>query len=147
MNITVVGTGYVGLVTGACLADAGNSVFCLDVDERKIQMLKEGRIPIFEPGLEPIVQRNEAAGRLRFSTDVAAGDFTGDTIPDIAVTYNDATSHGRVVVMVNTGLGHGFLSKTLAFGQTTPFKSMALADFDSAVVMCAEAVPWRCIGR
>jgi hypothetical protein len=63
-------------------------------------------------------------------TDVAAGDFTGDTIPDIAVTFNDATSHGRIVVMVNTGLGHSFTSKTLAFGQTTPFKSLAVADYD-----------------
>ena len=66
-------------------------------------------------------------------TDVATGDFTGDTIPDIAVTYNDATSHGRVAIMVNTGLGHGYVVKTLAFGQTTPFKSMALADFEQPV--------------
>jgi UDPglucose 6-dehydrogenase len=72
MNITVIGTGYVGLVSGACLADAGNKVFCLDVDEKKIAALNAGSIPIFEPGLEPIVKRNEAAGRLVFSTDVAA---------------------------------------------------------------------------
>jgi len=78
MNVTVIGTGYVGLVTGACLADAGNSVFCLDVDEKKIRMLNEGRIPIFEPGLEAIVKRNEQAGRLRFSTDVAASVAHGD---------------------------------------------------------------------
>jgi UDPglucose 6-dehydrogenase len=72
MNVTVVGTGYVGLVTGACLADAGNSVLCLDLDEAKIRRLNAGEIPIFEPGLEPVVRRNEKAGRLRFSTDVAA---------------------------------------------------------------------------
>jgi UDPglucose 6-dehydrogenase len=72
MNVTVIGTGYVGLVTGACLADAGNHVFCLDLDERKIKTLNEGGIPIFEPGLEPIVRRNRDAGRLRFSTDVPA---------------------------------------------------------------------------
>ena len=72
MNVTVIGTGYVGLVTGACLADAGNHVFCLDVDENKIALLNENRIPIFEPGLEPIVRRNREAGRLAFSTDVAA---------------------------------------------------------------------------
>src|SRR5574339_281539 len=72
MNVTVIGTGYVGLVTGACLADAGNHVFCLDVDEKKIALLNENRIPIFEPGLEPIVRRNREAGRLIFSTDVAA---------------------------------------------------------------------------
>src|SRR5262245_27346339 len=72
MNVTVIGTGYVGLVSGACLADAGNRVFCLDLDKEKIAQLNAGKIPIFEPGLEPIVQRNAAAGRLIFSTDVAA---------------------------------------------------------------------------
>src|SRR5574341_1828057 len=78
MRVTVVGTGYVGLVTGACLADMGNEVFCLDVDAGKIRKLNEGHIPIFEPGLEPIVRRNEQAGRLRFSTDVAASVAHGE---------------------------------------------------------------------
>ena len=78
MNVTVIGTGYVGLVTGACLADAGNTVFCLDVDENKIARLSKGEIPIFEPGLEPVVQRNREAGRLRFSTDVAASVAHGE---------------------------------------------------------------------
>jgi UDPglucose 6-dehydrogenase len=72
MKITVIGTGYVGLVTGACLAEAGNNVLCLDLDEKKIRALNDGRVPIFEPGLEPIVRRNRDAGRLKFSTDVAA---------------------------------------------------------------------------
>jgi UDPglucose 6-dehydrogenase len=72
MNVTIVGTGYVGLVTGACLADAGNSVFCCDLNEEKIRQLNAGRIPIFEPGLEPIVKRNRDADRLVFSTDIAA---------------------------------------------------------------------------
>jgi UDPglucose 6-dehydrogenase len=78
MNVTVIGTGYVGLVTGACLADAGNTVFCLDVDENKIARLNKGEIPIFEPGLEPVVKRNREAGRLRFSTDVAASVAHGE---------------------------------------------------------------------
>jgi UDPglucose 6-dehydrogenase len=78
MKVTVIGTGYVGLVTGACLADAGNTVFCLDVDEKKIARLNAGEIPIFEPGLEAIVKRNEQAGRLRFSTDVAASVAHGE---------------------------------------------------------------------
>jgi UDPglucose 6-dehydrogenase len=78
MNVTVIGTGYVGLVTGACLADAGNTVFCLDVDKGKIARLNEGQIPIFEPGLEPVVKRNREAGRLRFSTDVAASVAHGE---------------------------------------------------------------------
>ncbi len=78
MNVTVVGTGYVGLVTGACLADAGNSVLCLDIDPEKIVLLNAGRIPIFEPGLEPIVRRNREAGRLQFSTDAAAAAAHGE---------------------------------------------------------------------
>jgi UDPglucose 6-dehydrogenase len=78
MNVTIIGTGYVGLVTGACLADAGNHVFCLDLDEEKIRQLNDNRIPIFEPGLEAIVRRNRAAGRLRFSTDVAESVAHGE---------------------------------------------------------------------
>ncbi|MBN9429712.1 MAG: UDP-glucose/GDP-mannose dehydrogenase family protein [Burkholderiales bacterium] len=69
MKITVIGTGYVGLVTGACLADMGNDVLCLDVDAGKVQRLRDGIIPIYEPGLEGIVRRNADAGRLRFTTD------------------------------------------------------------------------------
>src|SRR5574341_178609 len=78
MNVTVIGTGYVGLVTGACLADAGNNVFCLDLDAEKIARLNRGEIPIFEPGLDAIVRRNEQAGRLKFSTDVPASVAHGE---------------------------------------------------------------------
>ncbi|HJW54279.1 MAG TPA: UDP-glucose/GDP-mannose dehydrogenase family protein [Burkholderiaceae bacterium] len=78
MKITIIGTGYVGLVTGACLAELGNSVFCLDVDQRKIDILNSGEIPIHEPGLAEIVVRNHAAGRLIFSTDLAASVAHGD---------------------------------------------------------------------
>ena len=72
MKITVIGTGYVGLVSGACLADLGNDVVCLDIDERKIQLLNSGAVPIHEPGLHEVIKRNVAAGRLSFTTDVAA---------------------------------------------------------------------------
>ena len=72
MKVTVIGTGYVGLVTGACLAEMGNHVVCLDVDAHKIRVLQEGGLPIHEPGLDVIVQRNVAVGRLQFTTDVAA---------------------------------------------------------------------------
>lgn len=78
MKITIIGTGYVGLVTGACLAELGNDVFCLDVDQRKIDILNNGGIPIHEPGLEEIVARNRAAGRIQFSTDVEASVKHGD---------------------------------------------------------------------
>jgi UDPglucose 6-dehydrogenase len=76
MKITVFGSGYVGLVTGACLADVGNQVLCMDVDPRKIEQLQQGIIPIYEPGLEEMVKDNQAAGRLSFTTDVKqAVDF------------------------------------------------------------------------
>lgn len=71
-NITVIGTGYVGLVTGTGFADLGNKVCCLDIDESKINMLKEGEVPIFEPGLQEMIQRNVQANRLTFTTDYAA---------------------------------------------------------------------------
>ena len=71
MKITVIGSGYVGLVSGACLAELGNDVVCLDVDPRKIEILKQGGVPIYEPGLETLIKSNVAAGRLRFTTDVA----------------------------------------------------------------------------
>jgi UDPglucose 6-dehydrogenase len=70
MKITMIGTGYVGLVTGTCLAEVGHDVLCFDVDSRKIDMLVAGGVPIHEPGLQPMVERNVAAGRLRFTTDV-----------------------------------------------------------------------------
>ncbi|HEY4999805.1 MAG TPA: UDP-glucose/GDP-mannose dehydrogenase family protein, partial [Usitatibacter sp.] len=69
MRVSIIGTGYVGLVTGACLADVGNHVLCFDVDARKIGMLRSGEIPIFEPGLKEIVRANVAGGRLAFTTD------------------------------------------------------------------------------
>lgn len=71
MKITVIGSGYVGLVSGACLADLGNDVICLDVDQRKIDLLNSGGVPIYEPGLDDVIKRNVSAGRLRFTTDIA----------------------------------------------------------------------------
>ncbi|WP_445146929.1 UDP-glucose dehydrogenase family protein [Dyella sp. Tek66A03] len=69
MKVTIFGTGYVGLVTGACLAEMGNHVVCVDIDAGKVERLKRGEIPIYEPGLEPIVKRNHASGQLAFTTD------------------------------------------------------------------------------
>ncbi len=78
-KICVVGVGYVGLVTGACFADLGNQVSCLDISEDRIQKLRRGEMPIYEPGLEEIVSRNVAAGRMTFTTSYAeavpAADF------------------------------------------------------------------------
>ena len=84
MKISVIGTGYVGLVSGACLAEVGNDVLCLDLDAAKIKILNEGGIPIYEPGLQDMVARNVAAGRLHFTTDIERSVHHG-TIQFIAV--------------------------------------------------------------
>lgn len=72
MKVAIVGSGYVGLVAGACLAETGNDVICADVDQAKIDRLKKNDVPIYEPGLQPMIERNQAEGRLSFSTDVGA---------------------------------------------------------------------------
>jgi len=84
MKITVIGTGYVGLITGTCLSEMGNDVLCLDVDPEKIRILKESGIPIYEPGLQEMVQRNVAAGHLYFTTNVEKAVAHG-TLQFIAV--------------------------------------------------------------
>lgn len=82
MKITIIGTGYVGLVSGACFADFGNNVLCLDADAHKVEMLKDGRIPIHEPGLDELVRRNSAAGRIVFTTN-----------------YDEAVDHAEVIFL------------------------------------------------
>jgi UDPglucose 6-dehydrogenase len=108
MHVSVIGTGYVGLVVGAGLAEMGNEVICADIDEHKIAMLTGGQIPIYEPGLEPLVQRNLREGRLRFTTDlgravreseiifIAVGTPEGDDgSADLKHVLSVATSIGR----------------------------------------------------
>ena len=73
MNIAVIGTGYVGLVTGTCFAETGNNVICVDIDAKKVERMQNGEVPIFEPGLELIFERNTKAGRLHFTTDLKEG--------------------------------------------------------------------------
>ncbi|NNG17928.1 MAG: UDP-glucose/GDP-mannose dehydrogenase family protein [Gemmatimonadales bacterium] len=80
MHVTVIGTGYVGLVAGACLAETGNTVVCADVDTAKIEGLRRNEIPIYEPGLEPLVRRNQDEGRLNFTTDIASAIEHGQVI-------------------------------------------------------------------
>lgn len=82
MNIAIVGTGYVGLVTGACFAEMGVNVICVDIDKRKITKLQDGIIPIYEPGLEYLVRKNAAAGRLHFATDLAS------VLEDVEVVFS-----------------------------------------------------------
>ena len=80
MKVSIFGTGYVGLVTGTCFAEMGNDVLCVDIDEAKVEALRNGHIPIFEPGLEDLVTANVAKQNLQFSTDIAAGVDHGDII-------------------------------------------------------------------
>jgi UDPglucose 6-dehydrogenase len=75
LNITIIGTGYVGLVTGACFAEVGNNVCCVDIDEKRINMLNHGEIPIYEPGLKEIVERNVSEKRLSFTTNTKKGIY------------------------------------------------------------------------
>ena len=118
MKVTIFGTGYVGLVTGACLAEMGNHVVCVDIDAAKVERLGRGEIPIYEPGLEPLVRRNHGEGRLDFTTDASAAIAHGDIIfiavgtppdedgsADLQYVLNVARSIGahldRYVVVVN----------------------------------------------
>jgi UDPglucose 6-dehydrogenase len=94
LKVTIIGTGYVGLVTGACLAEIGHDVICVETDRRKIDVLLEGKIPIYEPGLDQIVMRNVALGRLRFSTDGAA-DVKGRDAVFLAVGTPSEKATGR----------------------------------------------------
>ncbi|MGH7524077.1 MAG: UDP-glucose dehydrogenase family protein, partial [Gemmatimonadales bacterium] len=80
MRVTIVGSGYVGLVAAACLAETGNDVVAADRDDAKVEGLRQGRLPIYEPGLEPLVARNAAAGRLRFTTDLGSAIEHGDVV-------------------------------------------------------------------
>ena len=107
MKLSIIGTGYVGLVSGACFADLGNNVTCLDIDEEKIAALNAGEIPIYEPGLEAMVKRNVAAGRLRFTTDVAASAAHG-TVQFIAVGTppdEDGSADLKYVLEAARGIG------------------------------------------
>ncbi len=107
MKVTVIGSGYVGLVAGACLAETGNDVVCADRDEGKIARLREGVLPIYEPGLEPLVERNVADGRLAFTTDLAAAVRHGDVV-FIAVGTppgEDGSADLQHVLAVATAIG------------------------------------------
>ncbi|MFM8890715.1 MAG: 3-hydroxyacyl-CoA dehydrogenase NAD-binding domain-containing protein, partial [Planctomycetia bacterium] len=103
MRVAVVGTGYVGLVTGTCFADSGNTVTCLDINADKIARLERGEIPIYEPGLEELVIRNARAGRQKFTTDTAAASRGAEVVflavgtPPAADGSADLTSLWKVV--------------------------------------------------
>ena len=121
MKLTIIGTGYVGLVTGACLADVGNQVLCLDLDQRKIDILKSGGMPIYEPGLKEIVANNIAAGRLRFTTDVAESVAWGD-IQVIAVGTppgEDGSADLQYVVAAARNIGRHMTGPKIVIDKST----------------------------
>jgi UDPglucose 6-dehydrogenase len=121
MRISIFGTGYVGLVTGACLAEVGNHVICNDIDADKVERLERGEIPIFEPGLEALVQRNHAAGRLQFTTDAAAATRHG-RILFIAVgtpSDHDGSADLRAVLSVARTIGRELTADQLVVTKST----------------------------
>ncbi len=123
MKVAVVGTGYVGLVVGACLAETGNDVICADVDARKIGDLKANKLPIYEPGLEPIVVRNQREGRLTFTTDVGNAVERSEVV-FIAVGTppdEDGSADLQHVLAVATTIGkHMNASKLVVTKSTVP---------------------------
>ncbi|MBU3620543.1 UDP-glucose/GDP-mannose dehydrogenase family protein [Polynucleobacter sp. CS-Odin-A6] len=134
MKVTIIGSGYVGLVTGACLAEQGNNVFCVDVDPKKIEILNSGGVPIYEPGLKEMIARNRAAGRLQFSTDIAASVAHGD-IQFIAVGTppdEDGSADLQYVVAAARNIGlHMTTPKVIVDKSTVP---VGTADKVSAAI-------------
>ena len=134
MKVTIIGSGYVGLVTGACLAEQGNNVFCVDVDPKKIAILNSGGVPIYEPGLKEMIERNRAAGRLQFSTDIAASVAHGD-IQFIAVGTppdEDGSADLQYVVAAARNIGlHMSTPKVIVDKSTVP---VGTADKVSAAI-------------
>ena len=121
MRIAIFGTGYVGLVTGTCLAEVGHDVVCVDIDTAKVEGLKQGIIPIFEPGLQPMVKANHAAGRLDFSTDAAAAIAHGEVV-FIAVGTppdEDGSADLQYVLAVARTIGRHLKKPTLVVNKST----------------------------
>ena len=121
MKITMIGTGYVGLVTGTCLAEVGNDVLCLDVDARKIDVLLKGGVPIHEPGLEPMIRRNVAAGRLHFTTDVdaAVGHASVQFIAVGTPPGEDGSADMQYVLQAARNIGRRMTQWTLIVDKST----------------------------
>jgi UDPglucose 6-dehydrogenase len=143
MKVAVVGTGYVGLVVGACLAETGNDVVCADVDASKVAMLQGGGIPIYEPGLEPLVRRNAGAGRLRFTEDVGHAVAEADVV-FIAVGTppgEDGSADLQHVLDVADAIGrHMDRPKVVATKSTVPVGTAAKV---RAVIAQRTSVPFH----
>jgi len=146
MHVAVVGSGYVGLVAGACLAETGNDVVCVDVDAAKIERLKRNEIPIYEPGLEPMVERNQAEGRLAFTTDIASA-VKRSRVVFIAVGTppgEDGSADLQHVLAVATAIGKHMDSpkvvvtkSTVPVGTATKVRAAIAAETDIPVSVCS----------
>ena len=121
MKISVVGTGYVGLVTGTCFAETGNYVTCIDIDEEKVKSLRKGRIPIYEPGLDVLFERNQREGRLTFTTDLAKG-IKGSSVIFLALPTppnEDGSADLNYVIDVAEKLGSLISDYTIVVNKST----------------------------
>jgi len=146
MNVAVVGTGYVGLVAGACLAETGHRVTCVDIDEEKVRKLREGIIPIYEPGLEPLVNRNVEAERLTFTTDLDAA-VKGAYVIFIAVGTppdEDGSADLQHVLKVAEGIGRAMdgervviTKSTVPVGTAARVRAAVEAETDHPVHVCS----------
>src|SRR5512146_2466190 len=146
MHVAVVGSGYVGLVAGACLAETGNDVVCVDVDAAKIERLKRNEIPIYEPGLEPMIERNQAEGRLTFTTDIASAVKQARVI-FIAVGTppgEDGSADLQHVLAVATAIGKHMDSpkvvvtkSTVPVGTAAKVRAAIEAETDIPVSVCS----------
>jgi len=146
MHVAVVGSGYVGLVAGACLAETGNDVVCVDVDAGKIERLKRNEIPIYEPGLEPMLERNQAEGRLAFTTDIASAVKRARVI-FIAVGTppgEDGSADLQHVLAVATAIGQHMDSpkvvvtkSTVPVGTAAKVRAAIEAETDIPVSVCS----------
>ena len=142
MKVAIVGSGYVGLVAGACLAETGNDVICADVDARKIERLKKNDIPIYEPGLEEMIERNQAEGRLVFSTDVGAA-VDRSRVVFIAVgtpSGEDGSADLQHVLAVATTIGKNMRSPKVVITKSTV--PVGTAEKVRAAIKAVSSVPF-----
>lgn len=147
MKVAVMGTGYVGLVTGACLADAGNHVICVDIDEAKVAMLRKGEIPIYEEGLETIVQRNVHAGRLEFTTS-APDAIRKAKIVFIAVgtpSDHDGSADLRFVLKVAETIGEHMNDEKIVICKSTV--PVGTCDLVQATIAKLTSTPFHVISN
>src|SRR5262245_60549273 len=144
MRVTIFGSGYVGLVTGACLADAGNHVLSVDIDEAKVAALRDGRIPIYEPGLEGIIKKARSAGRLDYTTDAAAGVKHG-VVQMIAVGTppdEDGSADLRHVLTVARTIGRHMTDYRIVINKSTvPVGTADLVKKEIQAVLDERSVP------